>query len=117
MSELEERLNALLSNPQLMQQIASMAQSMGNAAPAPQGETEPMQAPPPNINEHNFQGILQAANQVGTDKNQQALLHALSPYLSSTRIQKLERAMRAAKMAGMASLFLNSGGLQMITGR
>ena len=30
MSEMEERLNALLSNPQLMQQIASMAQAMGS---------------------------------------------------------------------------------------
>ena len=29
MSELEQRLNALMSNPQLMQQIASMAQTMG----------------------------------------------------------------------------------------
>ena len=29
MSQMEERLNALLSNPQLMQQIASMAQAMG----------------------------------------------------------------------------------------
>ena len=28
MSELEERLNTLLNNPQLMQQIASMAQAM-----------------------------------------------------------------------------------------
>ena len=28
MSELEERLGALLNNPQLMQQIASMAQTM-----------------------------------------------------------------------------------------
>ena len=33
MSELEQRLGALLSNPQLMQQIASMAQAMGAAPP------------------------------------------------------------------------------------
>ena len=116
MSELEEKLNTLLSNPQLMQQIASMAQSMGSPSPAPQAETEPIQAPP-NTNPHNLQGIFQASNMTGVDHNQQALLHALSPYLSSTRIQKLERAMRAAKLAGAASLFLNSGGLQMITGR
>ena len=116
MSELEDKLNTLLSNPQLMQQIASMAQSMGNVAPPPQTETKPVQTPP-NIDLRNLQDIFQAANQGGVDHNQQALLHALSPYLSSARIQKLERAMRAAKMAGMASLFLNSGGLQMISGR
>lgn len=116
MSELEEKLNTLLSNPQLMQQIASMAQSMGSTAPAPQPETGPSQMPT-NTDAPNLQGLFQIANQTGVDHNQQALLHALSPYLCSTRIQKLERAMRAAKMAGMASLFLNSGGLQMITGR
>ena len=116
MSELEEKLNSLLSNPQLMQQIASMAQSMSSAAPAPQAETRPSQTLP-NTDTPNLQGIFQVANQAGVDHNQQALLHALSPYLSSSRIQKLERAMRAAKMADLASLFLNSGGLQMITGR
>ena len=42
MNELEEKLNALLSNPQLMQQIASMAQSMG-AEP----QNKPVEPVPP----------------------------------------------------------------------
>ena len=41
-----------------------------------------------------------------TGGNQKALLQALAPYLSSGRIHKLEKAMRAAKLAGMASSFL-----------
>ena len=51
------------------------------------------------------------------DREQQELLHALSPFLSQTRIGKLERAMRAAKMAGFASIFLKSGGLNLFGGR
>ena len=116
MSELEEKLNALMSNPQLMQQIAAMAQNFNPGIP----ETPPVNESEvniPKIEPQHIQAIAQAVGQNHADKNQEALLHALSPYLSPARINKLERAMRAAKMAGAASVFLNSGGLQMLTGR
>jgi hypothetical protein len=51
--------------------------------------------------------------QKGTiDHNQQGLLKALTPYLSQARISKLEKAMRAAKMAQFATVLLNSGHFQ-----
>lgn len=117
MSELEERLNSILSNPQLMQQVAAMAQAMGNTsgnAPAEQKE-EPPEAPAfdPKL----LQTMAQTVGQAGVDNNQKALLQALSPFLSGYRVQKLERAMQAARLAGAASAFLNAGGLQMLTGR
>lgn len=118
MSEMEERLNALLSNPQLMQQIASMAQAMGeqpnHAAPE---EKEPSAAPASSFDPKLLQAMVQTVGQTGIDSNQKTLLHALSPYLSPYRVQKLERAMQAAKLAGAASAFLNAGGLQILTGR
>lgn len=43
MEELEEKLGAILSNPQMMQTIFSMAQSLGQQAGPPQ----PGSAPPP----------------------------------------------------------------------
>lgn len=118
MSEMEERLNALLSNPQLMQQIASMAQAVGggqNGFPADQ--KEPPAALPAAFDPKLLQTITQTLGQSGVDGNQKALLQALSPYLSAFRVQKLERAMQAARLAAAASGFLNSGGLQMLTGR
>ena len=51
------------------------------------------------------------------DKDQKQLLQALSPYLRTDRVSKLENAMRAAKIARMASAFLSGGGLQMLGGR
>ena len=39
MSEMEEKLGAILSNPQMMQQIMSMAQAM-SPPPEPQGRPE-----------------------------------------------------------------------------
>ena len=49
------------------------------------------------------------SRQGSIDRDQQALLKALNPYLSKDRIGRLERAMRAAKMAKLAGSFLGSG--------
>lgn len=118
MSEMEEKLNALLSNPQLMQQIASMAQAMGGQpSSGPAEEKEQPAAPISSFDPKLLQTMAQTFGQTGVDGNQKALLHALSPYLSAYRVQKLERAMQAARLAGAASAFLNAGGLQMLTGR
>lgn len=120
MSELEERLGAVLSNPQLMQQIMTMAQTLGGNQGQPQPEPKqkaPEPPPFPNFDPKLLQAMANIAQKSGMDQNQQALLRALSPYLSHNRVEKLERAMRAARMAGAASVFLNSGGLQLISGR
>ncbi len=127
MSEMEEKLNAILSNPQMMQQIMSMAQAMsagqpqGGAPPAPQQPVPQPSALPqqsfPDIDPGMLRSLAGMAQQSGVDQNQQTLLRALSPYLSPGRISKLERAMRAAKLAKLASGFLNAGGLQLLTGR
>ena len=115
MSEMEEKLGAILSNPQMMQQIMSMAQAM-SPPPEPQGRPEqPPEPAPPALPD--LQKLAGMTRQSGIDKNQQALLRALSPYISRERSAKLEKAMRAAKMARLASAFLNAGGLDMLTGR
>ena len=120
MSELEEKLSAVLSNPQLMQQIMSMAKAMGGPQSQPQPEPPKPPEPPaavPGLDPKLLQGIAALSRQGGIDSNQRALLKALSPYLSRDRVAKLERAMGAARMAGAASAFLNAGGLQILGGR
>ena len=117
MSELEEKLGTILSNPQLMQQIASMAQVLGKApqeqpAPAPMPPQTPALPDPAML--QTLSGMMQAGR---VDPEHQELLHALSPFLSQSRIGKLERAIRAAKMAGFASTLLKSGGLNLFGGR
>lgn len=124
MSEMEEKLGAILNNPQMMQQIMAMAQALGGGQPQteePPKQQKPADAPAagtlPNLDPKILQSLAGMANQRNIDQNQQALLRALSPYLSRDRISKLERAMQAARMAGAASMFINSGGLQLLTGR
>ena len=107
MAGLEEQLNAVLNNPQMMQQIMSMAQNF-----APPAESPPQPAANfPSIDPGMLQKLSGLMNQTGgTDKNAQFLLKALRPYISGHRITKLEKAMQAAKMAQLATnLFGNKG--------
>lgn len=109
MNEMEEKLDSLLSNPQLMQQIMTMAQSIGGERPPepPPDKTELL----PGIDLSLVQKISGMARQSGIDKREQALLRALEAYLTADRVGRLEKAMRAAKMAKLAIGLLGQQGL------
>ncbi len=117
MDNMEEKLGAILNNPQMMNQIMSMAQSLGSSEANPQN-TEKETGEKNKANTHpDFSFLSGLAGQSSIDRDQRQLLQALSPYLSKERLSKLENAMRAAKMAKLASAFLGSGGLQILSGR
>ena len=99
---MEAQLGAILGNPQIMEQIMSMAQNFQTETPTP----PPSLDATPEIDFATIQKLTSFIGKTGIDSQQKALLHALTPYLSGNRIQKLEKAMRAAKLAGMASAFL-----------
>lgn len=117
MDQMEDKLNAILGNPQLMGQIMSMAQALGKSDPPPLQNPKKQETPPPVFDPAILTKISALTSQGNVDKNQKALLTALHPYLSHRKVEKLERAMRAAKMARMASTFLGQGGLSLLTGR
>ena len=115
MDQMEDKLGAILNNPQLMGQIMNMAQSLGQNQQQTPHREEPGNLP--NFDPAMLKTISSMAAQSGMDGNQQALLRALNPYLSHRKVEKLEKAMRAAKMARLASGFLGQGGLSMLMGR
>ena len=107
MEDMESKIGAILNNPQMMEQIMSLAQNLGGeqaAAPPPAQEGLP------EIDFATVQKLTSLIGKTGIDGKQRALLQALGPYLSGQRIQKLEKAMRAAKLAGMASVFFANAG-------
>ncbi len=106
MSELEEKLASVMNDPAMMQKIMSLAQSLGSSPPQQEAPPKTESAPFPDIDIAMLQKLSGFASQSTIDKNQQTLLQALSPYISRHRIAKLERAMRAAKMAGFATSLL-----------
>ena len=109
MDGMEEKLGSILGDPAMMQKIFAMAQSLAQSeGPAPPAAAPPAEPKPPSFDPGAMQQIIRMAGSTGIDKNQRALLGALSPYLSRDRIHKLEQAMRAAKMAGFAVNALHS---------
>lgn len=106
MGDFEEKLASVMNNPEMMGKIMSMAQSLGSSEPSPQPEPAQTANSFPDIDISMLQKLSGFAQQSGIDKNQQSLLHALAPYISQHRVARLERAMRAAKMAGFATNLL-----------
>ena len=110
MDDMESKLGAILGNPEMMAKIMAMAQNFGQNAP--HAEPAPQQDSPafsmPDVDFTTIQKLAGLASNSRISKDQQALLGALTPYLSRHRITKLERAMQAAKMAGIATSLLGS---------
>lgn len=110
MDDLESKLGAILNNPGMMQQLMSLAQSIAPNSPDPTATPAPKEAENPlaSIDTASLQKIAGLTKKSNIDRNQNNLLTALSPYLGKQRITRLERAMRAAKMANMATTLLQS---------
>lgn len=128
MDDMQSKLNAVLSNPQMMQQIMSMAQSLGaqqaskqeppkQEPPPPKREAQPTLEATPQIDLSALQKVASLAGQSNLSREQRSLLSALSPYLSREHIARLEKAMRAAALARVASSVLGTGGLSLPSGR
>lgn len=112
MSEMEDQLGAILGDPEMMGKIMSLAQSMAS----PASEDVPVQGQMPEekgLDLGMVQKLAGFAKNTGIDQQQRALLSALRPYLHRERIEKLEKAMRAAKIAQQASGLLESGGFKL----
>lgn len=110
MDDFENKLGQILGNPEMMGKIMAMAQSFG-------GQEAPPDPPPrqedamPEIDFAAIQKLTGLMGKAGVDREQKALLNALAPYISGNRIHKLEKAMRAAKLAGIATQFLGNNPL------
>ena len=124
MDDMEQKLNSILGNPEMMAQLMNMAQSLGQSQEnSPTQDQLPRTPPstipglPAGLDLNMLQKVAGLAEQSNIDRNQQALLKALSHYLSKERITKLEKAMRAAKIAGLATTVLGSSGSLFSLGR
>ena len=108
MDDMQNQMNAILGNPEMMQKIMAMAQTLSppqQEAPPPPPENSGFKLP--DIDPAMLQKLSGLAGKSNIDNNQRNLLKALGPYLNRSRITKLEKAMRAAKMASLASAFLS----------
>lgn len=120
MDDLEEKIQAVLNDPQQMQEIFSLARSLGLELPAeggpPDGKVpEPPKDMPPQAGMPLPGGmstpVTQLLEQAGKlEKKQENLLNALKPFLKPARREKIDRAMQAARLSHLAGYALKSRG-------
>ena len=115
MAELEDKLNALLSDPAQMAQVMQLAQqlsgSMGAAPPPP-----PQQAPTAALGGLDmaavarFLPLLQELNSSNSQVTQ--LLYALRPFLKPEKQEKIQRAAKLSRLIHVGKRALTEmGGL------
>lgn len=112
MSELEEKLNALLSDPNSMAQVMQMAQQLSGAMGEQKAATPPPPPPPPvqppipdlgaalgGLDPKLLEKLLPLAGELGTENSAaMQLLNALRPFLKEEKQGKIERAARLARL-------------------
>ena len=118
MAELDEKLNALLSDPNSMAQIMQMAQQLsatmgGGSASAPPAAPTTQTAPslPGGIDPQvvaRFLPLLQEYSRSSSQTMQ--LLYALRPFLKESKQDKVERAARLARLIHLGKKFLMDWG-------
>ena len=108
MSDFEEQLNSILSDPAQMEKITSMAKSLMGGGETAQERSEHLPKKESSLLETFDPAMLGRLSKVMSGMNRQddkqALLEAMKPYLSQPRREKLERAMKLAKMIHMAEI-------------
>lgn len=105
MDDFDSKLESILGNPQIMEQVMNLANQIGNSDEQNSQKTQTEQTAAPIMETGNLRGLSNLLGSASIDKNQQALIRALSPYVGNQKAGKLERAMQAAKFAQMASGF------------
>ena len=115
---LEQAIGAVLQDPQQLQKIFALAQSLGlsppeapaaPAAPPPPEPPKPAAAAPPAEQTPEDRGsalraLLQQAGK--RDRRPENLLNALQPFLKPERRAKVDRAMQAARISRLAGAAL-----------
>lgn len=124
MSEWEDKLNTLISDPDAMAQVMQMAQSLSQqmgasgAAPSSGNPAATAEHPPPQelssllggVDPALIQRLLPLLSQMNRLESSEttAFLLALRPFLKPERRDKVERAAQLARLIHLAKLFLLS---------
>lgn len=120
MTDLQEQLNQILSNPEALKQVQSLGAQLGlggnNTPPKPKEPTPPQSTQ--NSLQNNmmsgdmlkmFSKIAPLMNSFKTDDETTVLLHSLRPFLSPERCERLEKAEKMLKILKLLPLIRDNG--------
>ena len=119
MSDFDDKLNAILGNPDSMAQIMQLAQSLSGGGSTSASTAAPPPPPPPEQPKAaaSFEGFdptmlqrflpLMREMQSPQQSNASQLLLALRPYLREEKQEKVGRAIQIAKLIRMGKYFFS----------
>lgn len=116
MGDFEEKLNAILSNPEAMGQVMQLAQSLDLSSPGSAPSVSAAEPPPSSaglgIDAEMFSRFLPLLGELQNDPcdHRLQLLEALRPFLKPERQGKVEQALRTAKLIHAGKKLLTSMG-------
>ena len=119
MNDWEEKLNALLSDPEALAQVVGMAQTLsqqfGSGAPPSAAQSEPSGGGNPlgmlgNIDPALLTRLIPVLQQMNRSESSEAsaFLYALRPFLKPSRRDKVDRACQLARIIHLAKTFLTT---------
>ena len=105
MSELDDKLNRILNDPQAMREITAMAAAFRGGSAPPEGET----GEPSGIDPEKLSRIMRIAGEFGRDNGGASLLNAIRPYLNPRRQAKFNDALSVMRMARLIPYIKKEG--------
>lgn len=112
MAEFDDKLHSILSNPEIMQRIMSMASAMGQSSPAPEPPAQRQSQPPASPPQQNpglpfdpsaMMGMMELLKSTQIGAREQNLIRALHGFVPDDRLIRLEKAMQASRIARYAA--------------
>lgn len=102
MSEMQDALNQILSNPEAMKQVQSIGEQLGLGKPAAKPE-------PKNEMIGAMQSLAPLMSSYSSDDEVSRLLNALRPFLGEEKLRRLDQAQRLMKLIKVIPLLKDSG--------
>lgn len=125
MSDIQDKLNEILNNPEAMKQVQSLGEQLGISVPSSavnqQSAPSPKPAPPPAVVQPQSNNMLNPdmlsmvsriaplMNSFKGDDNATRLLHSLRPFLSNERQVRLDKAEKMLKLIRLMPMLRDNG--------
>lgn len=100
MSEMQDAINQILSDPEAMKQVQSLGEQLGLSKPQPKPEPEGLGA---------LTKIAPLMNSFSADDEVSRLLEALRPFLGEEKRRRLDQAARLMRLIKVIPLIKDSG--------
>lgn len=104
MDDFGDKLNSILNDPAALSRIGELAKSVMGGDQETKGEE-------PELDPGLISRVMSLMNRKGVKSEERALLEAMKPFLSERRREKMDKAIKLARLASLAGIAASELGL------